>query len=30
VASYGGTSYDYTTVPASGVKVLKEHYEKIA
>ena len=30
VAAYGGTNYDYTTVPASGGQVKKEHYDKIA
>ena len=30
VAAYGGTTYDYTDVPASGVKVKQEHYDKIA
>lgn len=30
VASYGGSSYDYTTAPASGKKIAKEHYEKLA
>ncbi len=30
VASYGGTTYDYTDVPASGVKVKQEHYDKMA
>lgn len=30
VAAYGGTGYDYTTTPASGKKVAKEHYEKLS
>ena len=30
VATYGGTSYDYTTVPATGVLVTKEHRDKNA
>lgn len=30
VASYGDTSYDYSEVPASGIKIKKEHYDKIA
>lgn len=30
VAAYGGTAYDYTDVPASGVKVKQEHYDKMA
>ena len=30
VASYGGTDYDYTAVPASGVKIAQEHYEKLS
>ena len=25
VATYGGTSYDYTTTPAVGVRALVEH-----
>ena len=30
VASYAGASYDYTVVPADGVTILEEHYEKLA
>lgn len=29
VASYGGTSYDYTNVPANGVTIAAEHRDKI-
>lgn len=29
VEAYGGTSYDYTTVPAVGVRALVEHQTKI-
>ena len=29
LASYAGTSYDYTTAPAAGGKLLAEHIEKI-
>lgn len=28
VASYAGTAYDYTIIPASGVVIKKEHYTK--
>ena len=30
VASYGGTDYDYSISPASGVKIVREHYDKNA
>lgn len=30
VASYGGSDYDYTNAPASGVIAAEEHYEKLA
>ena len=30
VAAYAGTDYDYTTVPATGVLIAAEHYNKIA
>ena len=30
VAAYGGASYDFTTAPANGRTVTKEHYEKNA
>lgn len=30
VASYGGTDYDYSTTPDSGVKIAQEHYEKLS
>lgn len=29
VASYGGTAYDYTTTPAQGGIILKEHRDKL-
>lgn len=29
VAAYGGTSYDYSVVPATGGAILKEHRDKI-
>ena len=29
VETYGGTSYDYTTAPATGGKVLQEHKDKL-
>lgn len=29
VADYGGTAYDYTTAPAAGKVILKEHIEKL-
>lgn len=30
VSSYGGTSYDFSTKPAQGVKITKEHNTKNA
>ena len=30
VKDFAGSAYDYTSVPTSGQKILKEHYEKIA
>ena len=30
VTGYAGTDYDFTVVPAAGVEVTTEHYEKIA
>ena len=30
VTSYAGSDYDFTVVPAAGVEVTTEHYEKIA
>ena len=29
LTSYGGTSYDYSTSPASGGKIMAEHINKI-
>ena len=29
LTSYAGTSYDYTTTPASGGKILEEHIDKL-
>lgn len=30
VTSYGGSNYDFTTIPTSGNKIKEEHYEKNA
>ena len=29
LTSYAGTSYDYTTTPAAGGKILEEHIDKL-